>query len=182
MKVVYTSIDNFRNEKCIVKSYKDLSQEFSEWIEENTSKLLQKRTKAEILAGKELEKLFVNVYAQPFFQICGRSYFLDYFIPSKSMAVEVDGKYHKSRIEEDAIRDADFESIGISTIRVHAKDVLNGRFVEVFQEKIAPKAKTKKKTKCKHKQTQKQKNAQLIKDAKKRLREHNRMKHNAKWI
>ena len=52
-------------------------------------------------------------------------YFLDFFIPSKHVAIEVDGGYHKLKAakEHDKQRDVDFFSIGIMTARVKNSDI-----------------------------------------------------------
>ena len=181
-KVVYTSIDGFNSPQCVVRSYKELSPDFCEWIEENTCKLLQKRTIAEKLAGEELRKLFTYFHVQPFFLINGRSYFLDFYIPYKSMAIEIDGKCHIERKEEDRLRDEDFRSIGVRTIRIYAKDVFCGKLIDVFNRKVSNKHIKKEKAKNKKKHSKKSNESKLLKDARKRLREHDKMKHNAKWI
>lgn len=139
MDVIYTSIDDFRKRKWAVKSYKELPQDFCEWIEENTCKLLENKSKAERIAGEELRKWCNDIYEQPFFNIHGRSYFLDYYIPLFRLAIEIDGRYHKIRRLEDAQRDKDFQQIGIRTIRISDKDVLSGKFIERLREKTMPK-------------------------------------------
>lgn len=98
------------------------------------------------------------------------------------MAIEIDGSYHKNRREEDKLRDADFAGIGITTVRIKSKDVLDGRFIEKLKECIN-KAKTKQKTKANKSKTKaKQEIAKEIKEAKRRLREHDKKKHLANWI
>ncbi len=183
-KDVYTSLQNLFLKNCNVKDYTLLSEEFAEWVSGNTIKLLLKRNKSEIIAGEELKKIFPDTCEQVFFMIKRRSYFLDFFVPRKNMAIEIDGSYHKNRREEDKLRDADFAGIGITTVRIKSKDVLDGRFIEKLKECIS-KTKTKhtKAKRSKTKQTKaKQEIAKEIKEAKRRLREHDKKKHLANWI
>ena len=179
MREIYTSIDGYSSSRCETRSYKSLSEEFCKWIEETTIRLLKGRLRPERMAGDVLKKVFPLVYEQPFFMIYGRSYFLDFFIPDKNLAVEIDGKCHKKRKEVDLLRDADFKSIGIKTIRIKASDVLNGKTFEILRDRLQKKKKVKKVSKPKPK---KPKESNMIKTARKRLKEHDRMKHNAKWI
>lgn len=123
--IVYTSIENLQLREHETESYKELGEEFSEWVEETTIKFLSRRNEAEVKAGELLEKMFVNVDKQPFFKINNRSYFLDYFIEDKNLAIEIDGGYHKLIKESDKQRDADFFSIGIRTVRLNAEKVLS---------------------------------------------------------
>ena len=178
MMQIYTSIDGFSRKQLDTKSYKMLSERFCEWIEQNTLRLLQKRTVAELKAGELLKKMFATVYEQPFFMINGRSYFLDFFIPEKNMAVEIDGKYHEGRKEIDTLRDSDFKSIGINTIRINASDVLNGKFLDTLRVRHQKSKKIKKASRNLEKPVE----SKIIRMAIKRLKEHDRMKHHATWI
>jgi very-short-patch-repair endonuclease len=178
--IVYTSLDNFKLKNWIVESYTVLNEDFVEWVNENSIKLLINRNKAEMLAGEELKKHFNEVHEQVFFRLRGRSYFLDYYLPDYKIAVEIDGEYHKKRKDVDKQRDKDFLSIGIRTIRISAKDVRNGNFILSFKNAISHKTKTK--TKKTKKIVTYKNESRLIKQAKKRLKEHDKMKHKAKWI
>lgn len=173
-KTIFTSLDNFKLRKKPVKSYTELNEEFVDWVNENSIKLLNNRNKAELKAGEELKKMFKEVHEQVFFRIYGRCFFLDYYLPSLKLAVEVDGRYHKTRKLEDKQRDADFAGIGIKTVRISSSKVLSGKFVETFKAAIT----------IKKKKQHKKKNKKSIelKEARRRLREHDRMKFNANWI
>ena len=140
-KTVYTSLDNFKLKHQEVRSYTDLDDYMVEWIEENSIHLLISRNKAELLAGDELKKYVSDVQEQVYFRIEGHSYFLDYYLPKYKIAIEIDGKVHKIRKEEDNERDKLFSSIGIRTIRIPAKEVMKGDFVKCLREKLKPKRK-----------------------------------------
>jgi very-short-patch-repair endonuclease len=52
-------------------------------------------------------------------------YYLDFYCPSRLLAVEVDGDVHDEQVEYDANRTAYHNSIGIRVIRFHNEQVLN---------------------------------------------------------
>lgn len=141
-KVVYTSLDGFKLKRREVKSYTSLKEEFVDWINENTIKLLEQRNEAELAAGVELNSLAQEFYGQVFFMINGRSYFLDYYLPKSKTAIEIDGGYHKERRIEDRVRDMDFNEIGIRTIRIRSKDVLDGKFLTILKSRLKRKKKS----------------------------------------
>lgn len=177
--VVYTSLVGFKYGNKKAKSYKDLNDVFVEWVETTTEKLIEKRNKAELDAGRELKRVLPSIEKQVFFRIHGRCYFLDYYYPKKRIAIEIDGGYHKGRKEIDKQRDKDFAEIGIATIRISDKDVLNGKLLDrIEQNESRIKLSKSKKKKVK----KEQKRNRLIDAAMKRLKEHDKMKHNARWI
>ena len=141
-KTIYTSLDNYKTNKAKVKSLFDLDDCFIEWVNEKSVKLLIERKKSELLAGEELKRLTNEVHEQVFFKIADRSYFLDYFLPRYNIAIEIDGGYHKTRRKEDKIRDKDFLSIGIRTIRISSGEVLKGKFLEVLKSRLIKNKKT----------------------------------------
>lgn len=177
--VVYTSLVGFKYGNKKAKSYKDLNDVFVEWVETTTEKLIESRNKAELDAGRELKRVLPSIEKQVFFRIHGRCYFLDYYYSPKRVAIEIDGGYHKGRKEIDKQRDKDFAEIGIATIRISDKDVLNGKLLEKI-ENGATKIKLSKSRKKKAKKEQKRNS--MIEAAMKRVKEHERMKHNANWI
>ena len=144
-KVVYTSLEDFIPKSGTAKSFFELGEEFSDWVVENSIKLLSKRNKAELMAGEELKKYISVVHEQVFFRISGCCYFLDYYIPKYRLAIEIDGSYHKTRRIEDKQRDNHFKHIGIKTIRIKAKDVLKGNFIIKLREKLTTNKKHSKK-------------------------------------
>lgn len=140
-KIIFTSIDDLRlnSKKYIACSYKNLKDEFAEWIEECTIKNLLSRPKAELKAAEQLKSLPIEVYEQPFFHINGRSYFLDFFLPKYNLAIEIDGGYHKARKDLDSLRNSDLSCIGIRTIRIKNEVVFEGRFFQVLKDKLTTK-------------------------------------------
>lgn len=54
-------------------------------------------------------------------QYCVGPYFLDFYIEAAKLCVEVDGKMHDLRGEQDLARDEFLEARGIRTIRIDAK-------------------------------------------------------------
>lgn len=134
---IYTSLDNFRLKRREVLPYTDLGENFAEWIEETAMNLLCKRNDAELTAGAELKKR-TDTQEQVFFRINGRSYFLDFYLPKYRMAIEIDGGYHKMQRERDRERDRDFNEIGVRTIRINSKAVLEGKFMATLKNKISP--------------------------------------------
>ena len=71
-KVVYTSLEDFKSDKYIVKSYNELPLKYKYWIDENAIKLLQNRNKYELSAENILKSKIETVHVQPFFRIHGR--------------------------------------------------------------------------------------------------------------
>lgn len=142
-KKIYTSLDNFKLKHTDIISYTELNDDLVEWINENSIKLLINRNKAEMLAGEELKKYVNEVHEQVYFRISGHSYFLDYYLPKYRLAIEIDGNYHKIRRVEDKERDKMFNDIGIRTIRIKSKDVLDGNFIKMLKYYLTPKKKRK---------------------------------------
>ena len=177
--IVYTSLIGFKYGKKKAKSYKDLNDVFVEWVKTTTEKLIESRNKGELDAGGERKRVFPSIEKQVFFRIHGRCYFLDYYYPNKRIAIEIDGGYHKGRKEIDKQRDKDFAEIGTATSRISDKDVLNCKLLEKI-ENGATKIKLSKSKKKKAKKEQKRNS--MIEAAMKRVKEHERMKHNANWI
>ena len=172
---VYTSLQGFKLKNRQVKGCNELNDELVEWITEKSATLLTRKNTAELLAGKELMRLYGEVHQQVYFRIFGRSYFLDYYLPKEKIAVEIDGSYHKDRKMEDKQRDSDFLTIGIRTIRIKSSVVLSGKFTDCFLSAVSS---LKKKAKKKHRK----KKPSELKEAMKRLHEHDQMKHHATWI
>lgn len=64
--------------------------------------------------------------------IDGKIYFLDFFIPNKRLAIEVDGYSHNPMFQKeyDQIRDDAFSSIGIKTVRITNDEVKDDKILE----------------------------------------------------
>lgn len=136
--IIFTSIDGLETKNKFHKlcSYKNLDEEFVEWIEERTIDNIISRTRSEQIASECLKSLSLEIFEQPFFQIRGRSYFLDFLIPLYNIAIEIDGCSHKGRKYKDDLRDRDFSKIGITTIRIDSYKVLKGLFFHELIKKL----------------------------------------------
>lgn len=92
------------------------------WVRENLARLRNNATKEEKRFARILYALDVKFISQtPFiFTKNGtrRIYFADFYIPQYGLIVEIDGVTHHKQEEHDRVRDADFLSIGIRTIRI----------------------------------------------------------------
>lgn len=100
----------------------------AENIRRRQRELILNATMPERVAAKMLARL--NPIRQAYFRIRGRSYFLDFFLKDRMLAIEIDGSSHKERKASDRRRDADFRSIGIRTIRIKNKDVMGGKLYD----------------------------------------------------
>lgn len=92
-----------------------------------------KANKYEMLLGEYLVNKGIKFVHQASFIINGKIYFLDFFIPSKRLAIEVDGQYHSSieQEERDSIRDYNFSHIGIKTFRISNKETLEKSTLDI---------------------------------------------------
>lgn len=178
-KIVYTSLEGFKANGWTVKSYTSLNPRTVDWINETTIKLLKNRSESESMAGELISKRIPTIEKQVFFRIHRRFYFLDYYWPEGRIAIEIDGTYHKDRLEKDIQRDKDFLEIGVKTIRIKGEDVRNGETISLLIEGLKKPIAS---IKPKHKKKKKQNKPKKFESAYRRLREHDRMKHKASWI
>lgn len=104
-----------------------------EWIEDTREQLKAKANKYENLFGEYLIKKKIKFVHQAPFIINGKIYFLDFYIPSKRIAIEVDGQYHDSLYQEDYddVRDYNFNSIGIKTIRIANNETMDANQLDI---------------------------------------------------
>lgn len=133
-RIIYTSLDGLKIAEAEVRSMFCLSEKSVDWITETAINLLEKRTPSELKAKEGLLSLFPDTQEQVYFRIKGSSFFLDFFIPERNVAVEIDGSSHRHRKSEDKERDLLFGEIGIKTIRISASRVMNGYLEEDFFE------------------------------------------------
>lgn len=119
-----------------VRDVSELSPVMRKWVTETMRRLTASPTLPERKAAEILRRFDDRPVRQAFFMIRGRCYFLDFFLPERLLAIEIDGSSHKERKEKDRRRDADFRSIGIRTIRIKNKDVMNGKLVEKIARRI----------------------------------------------
>ena len=129
MRKIYTT-ENIRIEGVEVLGTDRLSTTTRQWIAANKRRLLQTATLPEKVTAQMLTRFDDRPVRQAFFMIRKRCYFLDFFFPERMVAVEIDGSVHRLKKAHDKQRDADFRSIGIRTIRISNKDVMEGKLYE----------------------------------------------------
>lgn len=129
MRKIYTT-ENVRIEGVEVNGIDKLPLKERKWVVETRKVLLRRVTLPEKVTARMFGKFEDKPVRQAYFKIRGRSYFLDFFFPTRMIAVEIDGSVHRFKKEHDKKRDIDFRSIGIRTIRIKNKDVMCGKLYE----------------------------------------------------
>ena len=127
--------------KSRYKSYKrDISRGInrplptSMWMEKNAIVLKRKMPAEENVVFNGIPKrLRKFAKRQHPFKINGRIYFADIYIKRIGTIIEIDGGYHKNRTDKDKLRDEDFMSIGIKTIRIPNESVHDGTYKEYLK-------------------------------------------------
>ena len=129
MRKIYTT-EKIRIEGVDVLGIDKLSEQTRLWVISNRRRLLRNVTLPERVTAQMLARFDDRPVRQAFFMIRKRCYFLDFFFPERMVAVEIDGSVHKLKKAHDRQRDADFRSIGIRTIRISNKDVMDGKLYD----------------------------------------------------
>lgn len=124
---------NYIEDYRIIGQFFNLPKSKKEWIEDTRESLKAKANKYENLFGEYLIKKKIKFVHQASFIINGKIYFLDFYIPSKRIAIEVDGQYHDSLYQEDYddVRDYNFNSIGIKTIRIANNETMDANQLDI---------------------------------------------------
>lgn len=124
---------NYIEDYRIIGQFCNLPKSKKEWIEDTKEQLKAKANKYENLFGEYLIKKKIKFVHQAPFIINGKIYFLDFYIPSKRIAIEVDGQYHDSLYQEDYddVRDYNFNSIGIKTIRIANNETMDANQLDI---------------------------------------------------
>lgn len=117
--MIYTNVIGL-NIKKSHRHYDKLGDTFVEWIKKTCIDLYTKRNKYEEKASEILKKMDLKFEPQCFFfdSITKQTYFLDFLIIDKNIAIEIDGASHISKVQSDKERDKFFVSLGIKTIRI----------------------------------------------------------------
>ncbi len=136
MRTIYTSVYGLRIPRVVVKGVDDLPPDRRKWVKATCKRLFAVSPLPERIAAMMAAKFETKPIRQAFFMIRKRCYFLDFFLPQYMVAVEIDGSVHRFKKEHDRRRDADFRSIGIRTIRIKNKEVMEGRFYETLFKKL----------------------------------------------
>lgn len=127
MRTIYTTEKGLPDVPNV--EFKSIScLDIAESIRQRQRELILKATLPERVAAGMLARL--NPTRQAYFRIRKRSYYLDFFLKDKMLAIEIDGSSHKERKATDRRRDADFRSIGIRTVRIKNKDVMSGKLYD----------------------------------------------------
>lgn len=115
----YNSL-NYLEDYKLISLFSGVPKSMQDWIECTREDLKNKANMYECLLGEYLINKKIKFVHQAPFIINGKIYFLDFYIPKKRLAIEVDGQYHTSigQGTYDEIRDYNFEKIGIKTIRI----------------------------------------------------------------
>lgn len=94
------------------------------WIRENRRKLISTRPKAErFLLEKLPRKYKKSAKIQHPIVVNDHVYFIDIYLPSIQVAIEVDGWSHADRQEKDKIRDKELLGLNIKTLRISNTEV-----------------------------------------------------------
>ena len=136
MRTIYTSVEGLHIPDVDVRGLNDLPPQKREWVHGTMRRLKTAPTIPERIAALLTGRFDERPVRQAFFMIRGRSYFLDFFMPRYMCAVEIDGSIHRLKKDHDRRRDADFRSIGIRTIRIKNKEVMEGRFYEKLFKRL----------------------------------------------
>ena len=136
MRTIYTSVDGLVLPGIEVKGISDLPPQKREWVKATMKRLYAIPPLPERVAAMMVGRFETKPIRQAFFMIRKRCYFLDFFLPQYMVAVEIDGSIHRLKKDHDRRRDADFRSIGIRTIRIKNREVMEGRFLEKLFKRI----------------------------------------------
>lgn len=127
------NIKSYIEDYAIISKFSHLPFSKREWIETRRYELQFSANKYEHYVGSYLLSHNVSFIHQAPFIINGKIYFLDFFIPSLCIALEVDGISHESvsKHEKDKDRDLNFKSIGIKTIRISNSECENSKYLNI---------------------------------------------------
>lgn len=127
------NISQYIEDYAIISKFSHLPFSKREWIETKRYELQYSVNKYEHLLGAFLLSHDVKFIHQAPFVINGKIYFLDFFIPSLRIAIEVDGVSHSwhDHPNKDSNRDMDFKTIGVKTIRISNDEVSSKKYLEI---------------------------------------------------
>ncbi|HIY88143.1 MAG TPA: endonuclease domain-containing protein [Candidatus Bacteroides pullicola] len=127
------NIKSYIEDYAIISKFSHLPFSKREWIETRRYELQFSANKYEHNVGAYLLSHNVSFIHQAPFVINGKIYFLDFFIPSLRIALEVDGPSHDSMLkrEKDKDRDSAFKSIGVKTIRISNPECDSPKYLNI---------------------------------------------------
>ena len=134
---IYNS-KHYVDDYAIIGKLSYLNENKLEWITDTRYKLQFSANKYENKFGNLLISKKIRFIHQMPFVISGKIYFLDFYIPEKHIAIEIDGQYHDGLCtsEYDMERDNKFRSIGIKTYRIPNQEVFNEKILEVHLKSL----------------------------------------------
>jgi len=105
---------------CLQDMMNNIPVSKRDWVMHSMYRLQEEANVYELLAFGVLLAHKLEFIHQAPFCIHGKLYFLDFYIPERRIAIEVDGKSHRGLCaqEYDKQRDVDFHHIGIKVYRV----------------------------------------------------------------
>ena len=108
---------------------------FYRWVKSKREKSLSNPTKYEKMLYEYLDVLGIEYEPQRYFYANGRHYFADAYIPSVKGIIEMDGGYHRTRVQtlKDIERDKNISSLGINICRCDNSEALD---ITTFIDKI----------------------------------------------
>lgn len=127
------NIKSYIEDYAIISKFSHLPFSKREWIETKRYELQFSANKYEHYVGAYLLSHNVSFIHQAPFIINGKIYFLDFFIPSLRIAIEVDGASHEYswKHEKDKDRVSNFKSIGIKTIRISNSECESSKYLNI---------------------------------------------------
>ena len=110
-------------DRSMLSSFSDMPASQRNWVKSMMTRLRKKAPFPEQLFAGFLTMHDVYFIPQAPFRMLRRFgeskiYFADFYIPSKSTIIEIDGSSHSKNKIYDSIRDDEFKNIGIKTIRI----------------------------------------------------------------
>lgn len=106
------------------KKYKSLP--FNPSLKEKAKELRKAGMLHEVLLWQELKSKKLNGLDFDRQKIIG-NYIVDFFCAEKGVVIEVDGRSHDEKQEDDANRDEYLISLGLEVIRLQVRDVFHNR-------------------------------------------------------
>lgn len=119
-----------------VRKFGLLDSELREWVLENYIRMIENPTNAERQFEQILLHNKVKYEKQVFFKIGSSCYFIDFYIPAKKIAIEIDGFVHKSQKRYDSLRNNRFSKIGIQTVRLSNSLAVLPNVIQYIESKI----------------------------------------------
>ena len=133
-KVRKEYLSNIIEDYSVVSSINYIPKNKKDWVEITRFDLQEKSNRYEHMVSEYLKNNGVKFITQAPFYINGKIYFLDFYIPNKKTAIEVDGSYHygHEQLEHDKERDYNFIHIGIKTLRISNSMVSDKKQLDLF--------------------------------------------------